>query len=124
MSLKGDIDKIIVKELDRVADKAVVIMRAESPQRGKNPWTTGALAASVHKEVTGERERVVGSWLYYAKFVQDGRGVVRPKRVYHHPWDEEPSLYMKGLGFWLRPGQPANSAPAQHIVEKTLAKLK
>ena len=123
MSLVGDVEQIMIKVLDETADKAVNIMRAESPQAGKNPWTTGTLAASVHKTNTGKFTRTVGSDLFYAKFVQNGRGTVTPQRVYRHPWDEAPSLYLKGLGFWMRPGQSAAPAPAQHVVEKTIAKL-
>ncbi len=127
MSLKGDIEQIMIKELDRISDKATRIMRAESPQRGKNPWTTGALAASVHKETTGRFTRTVGSNLEYAKYVQNGRGPVSPKNYFRYDIfgrrDDEPSLYLKGLGFWMPPGESVGPAPAQHVVEKTIAKL-
>lgn len=116
MSLRSDLEQIMIKELDRVSDEAVTIMRAESPQKGKNPWTTGALAASVHKETVDKFTRTVGSDLEYAKYVQNGRGPVYPKP--DNPWG---AVYLKGLNVW-RPA--AGSAPAQHVVEKTLAKLK
>ena len=101
------------KELDRIADEAVTIMSAECPQAGKNPWTTGALAASIHKEDTGEFSRDVGTDLDYAKFVEHGRGDVKPVRA--------KTLFLKGLNIRT---DYASFAPAQNFVEKTIAKLK
>lgn len=111
-SLVKDIKDQAKKELDRIADDAVTIMRSEVPQAGKNPWSTGKLAASITKESGGEFVRYVGTNLFYAKFVENGRGDVRPVNA--------KALYLKGLNIWT---DYASYAPAQNFLEKTIAKL-
>lgn len=112
-SIAEEIRQGALKELDRIADEAVEIMRSECPQKGKNVWTTGNLAKSIHKESEGEFVRLVGTDVPYAKFVEHGRRDVRPVRA--------KALYLKGLNIWT---DYASFAPAQNFVEKTIAKLK
>lgn len=112
-SLVEDIKDGAKKELDRIADEAVDIMKAEVPQAGEHPWSTGNLAKSIHKESEGEFVRYVGSNLGYARFVEHGRRDVKPVNA--------KALYLKGLNIWT---DYASFAPAQNFLEKTIAKLK
>lgn len=122
-SIAEEIKRQAIKELDQIADDAVVIMKGYCPQGGK-PWSTGRLKASIHKEAAGEFARLVGTDVRgennfpYARSVDQGRGPVSPQR-YFFPNEDKPRLYLKGYDVWLRPGQSVKGAKAQHFVENT-----
>ena len=122
-SIAAEIKDQAIKELDRIADEAVTLMKGFCPKGGK-PWSTGNLKASIHKESAGEYARLVGTDVRgengfpYARSVDQGRRGVKPQR-YFFSGEDEPRLYLKGYDVWLRPGQSVAGASAQHFVENT-----
>lgn len=68
---------------DRVAAEAEAYMKTEIAQTTHG---TGALAASVNTIKRSDSEWSVGTDLPYAKYVKNGRGVVRPVRAKALHW--------------------------------------
>lgn len=108
-NLEAEIEKLAKEELERVADQAVSIMKAET---SGGPYSEGYLSMSIIKLETGDLEREVGTDVEYAKYVENGRGPVFPKNG--------KALYLKGLDIFRA---YASFAPAQNFLEKTIAKL-
>lgn len=111
MSLKSEALDAIEAEIQTKVDEGTNVMRRLVPQAGENPWSTGALAASICNEHTGKWSWRIGSPLHYASYVNDGRGAVYPN--YDNP---RHAVYLKGLNIWRRYAGPA---PAQHFIEYT-----
>lgn len=122
-SVAEEIRKQAVRELDKIADEAVSLMKGFCPKPNK-PWSTGKLKASIHKENGGEFVRLVGSNVKgengfpYSIAVDQGRRGVSPKN-YFFPGEDQPRLYLKGYDVWLRPGQSVGGADAQEFVKHT-----
>lgn len=68
----------------KVADEAEQIMKDEIVRNTKEG--TGKLAASVDVKPLGGSAWSVGTNLYYAKYVNDGRGPVVPKKAKALRW--------------------------------------
>lgn len=69
---------------ERVANEAAQVMKDEIVRNAKEG--TGKLAASVNVKRLDESSWSVGTDLYYAKYVNDGRGPVVPKKAKALRW--------------------------------------
>lgn len=69
---------------EKVANEAAQIMKDEIVRNTKEG--TGKLAASVNVQPMGDGAWSVGTDLYYAKYVNDGRGAVRPVNAKSLRW--------------------------------------
>ena len=115
MSFKQECLNALKKEFKETAENAERIMKSQVTITCNKGFATGALRDSIQKVQESEYGWKVGSPLDYASYVNDGRDAVWPVR--------KPALYLKGLDFWMPPGQPVGPAAAKHFVEKTAAKL-
>lgn len=107
--LDKEVENLIIKELDRVSDQAVSIMKSET---SGGPYSEGYLSMSISKLELDKFSREVGSDVEYSTYVENGRGPAAAKNG--------KALYLKGLGIfraWV------SFAPAQNFLEKTIAKL-
>lgn len=111
MSLLSECEDALTEELTERVHQAEVFMKADIRNKVNKAWSTGALEASIHTEKIGEWTWRVGSSLDYAYIANYGRGVVKPKN--------SPSLYLKGLDFWMPPGRMVRPAWGDHFLEAT-----
>lgn len=91
----------------KVANEAVSIMAGEVPVR------TGVLAGSIHAEQLSSSSWFVGTDIDYAIYVENGRGVVRPKNAKVLHWFDGGDVFAMRAG----PTKP------NKFVERTAAKL-
>lgn len=119
INLKKDAAKIIKAELDDyVHDKCVPTTRKNIKENCNRGYATGNLQNSVYYDKTGDMEYVVYVEAYdkygtnYAKFVDEGRGVVRPVRAKVLKWSDG--------SYHMRSG-PAKGA---HFIRETVKELK
>lgn len=111
MSFKQEALDALKQDFERIADDGRVIMRDYVVRTCNKGFATGQLAGSIVKVQESEFGWKVGSPLDYASYVDEGRDAVWPVR--------KPALYLKGLNFWMPPGEPVGPAAAKHFVEKT-----
>ena len=92
---------------ERIAYAGENIMVSEVPVR------SGSLQQSIHHEQTGSSTWFVGTDVFYAYYVENGRGVVKPvrKKVLH--WIDGGDVFAKRAG----------PAKANDFVGRTAAKL-
>lgn len=111
MSFKQECLDALKGEFEEIASKGQSIMKSYVVQTCNKGFATGSLAGSITKVQESEFGWKVGSPLDYASYVDEGRDEVWPVR--------KPALYLKGLNFWMPPGEPVGPADAKHFVEKT-----
>ena len=102
-----DVKEVIDRELrEFVYETCVPTLKDECPHK------TGALRASVHAEKQSEYTYWVGTSKWYAKYVDQGRGEVKPraKQALYWPDLEHPVMYAKKFD-------------GRHFVEAAVAKL-
>lgn len=76
---------LILGYLDKVAAEAQAIMQDEI--RTKTKEQSGRLEASINIQKISESARSIGTNVEYAKYVNDGRGEVRPKNAKFLRWE-------------------------------------
>ena len=111
MGIKSEALQSVEKELQEKVKEATNYMKNRVNASCDKGFATGALEGSIHTERTGKWSWRIGSSLDYASYVNDGRGIVRPKN--------KPALYLKGLNFWMPRGMPVGPADAKHFIEDT-----
>lgn len=103
-----------------VADVGISIMKGEIPKR------TGALANSVHAEVDFGTVRIIAGDgdVNYARFVNDGRGEIRPKSARALHWVEGHGPYAELPGGGDVFSMRSKPTKPNDFAERTIRRLK
>jgi phage gpG-like protein len=102
-------------------------LRDLATDQGRIPFATGQLRKSLTSQVLSDTEAVVGTNLFYARFVHDGTGLYGPMRRKIGPKTKK-ALYWKGAAHPVKsvkgmPARPFLAQAAEEMARRPLPPL-